>query len=71
MIAVVERADREVVAEFGVPLRRNHQRIIAVEASEGFITHGISDGVSGYDGGSSSIDVGAVARDILVAQDAG
>lgn len=70
MIAVVERADRDVVAEFGVPLRRNYQRIAAVEASRGFVTHGISDGVSGFDGGSSSIDVGAVARDILSARDA-
>jgi hypothetical protein len=32
------------------------------------MTHGISDGVSGFDGGSSSIDVGAVARDILATQ---
>jgi len=31
-------------------------------------THGISDGVSGFDGGSSSMDVGTVVRGIVLAR---
>lgn len=56
-----------MVAEFGVPLRRHCQQTEVVEALENW-THGISDGVSGLEGGSNSIEVGGAARDILATQ---
>lgn len=65
-MAVVERAEREVVVLVGVPLEKHSNGLVSVLAvigdeilvgSEPGITpvrkatHGISEGVSGFDGG--------------------
>lgn len=67
LMAVVERTDREVVVLFGVPLDRSRQSLasnVHILCSGG--THGISDGVSGADGGSGmSIRVGRGISRIL------
>jgi hypothetical protein len=61
-MAVVERAEREVVVEFGVPL-------VLVSIDCGVIrwrTHGASVGVSGLEGGSGmSIRVGVAIALLL------
>jgi hypothetical protein len=53
-MAVVERAEREVVVEFGVPLV-----LVSINGGTMWKTYGASVGVSGLEGGSGiSIKVG-------------
>jgi hypothetical protein len=71
-MAVVDKADREVVPEFGVPLRNEksisvHVSLQVVETLEGALgpTHGPrSDGVTGSDGGGGRLM--SVGADILL-----
>ncbi len=48
-MAVVESAEREVVVEFGVPLLRSVRQNSRYHVED---THGVSVGVSGFEGGS-------------------
>jgi hypothetical protein len=65
-MAVVERAEREVVVELGVPLRVSLSVIVSSFGKGRGRAHGASVGVSGLDGGSGiSIKVGVAIWDSL------
>ena len=60
MVAVVDKAESEVVVLVGVPLFRtstvsdaNHPGVLSLWARRG--THGISEGVSRFDGGGGRL----------------
>lgn len=64
LIAVVERAEREVVVEFGVPLEEIRS-VFGWRVDGGVIIYGASVGVSVFDGGSG-IPINVGVEDILI-----
>lgn len=69
MIAVVDKADKEVVPEFGVPLSPCHQDVSLPIQHRNQGSYGpMSDGVTGSEGGGGRlISVGVVMMGIVSA----